>query len=251
MNTESTNDVTGAHGSSVQRMVSRRSYYQDAWVTIYNADARELLPMLGQFDAMITDPPYGVNLGKDGATSIGKTAYSMIDDTPEYVMSVCVPIIKWGIENCKRVVLTPGTRNCFKYPEPTEMGAIFNPAGAGFSRWGFTCSQPILYYGKDPKPVKMPQSFESTATCEKNGHPCPKPDKVMTWLVNRASNEGETIIDPFGGSGTTAMAAKDLRRKCVLIEIDERYCEMAAKRMAQEYLALGEAANSMIKPQSQ
>lgn len=213
-----------------------KPYYQDDWVTIYCANSLSLLPKLGKIDAMITDPPYGVNLGRDGKTKIGKTAYSMFEDTPEFVESVCVPIIKIGIEKIGRVVLTPGTRCCFKYPEPTEIGSIYFPAGAGYSRWGFTCSQPILYYGKDPKKIKSANSFESTSLAEKNEHPCAKPNKVMTWLVNRASNEGEVVVDPFGGSGTTGRACKDLSRKCILIEIEEKYCEIAARRMQQEIL---------------
>ena len=83
-----------------------------------------------------------------------------------------------------------------------------------------------------------PSSFASTALSEKNGHPCPKPVKVMTWFVNRCSRPGEIIVDPFGGSGTTARAAKDNGRKCIVIEWEEAYCEIAARQMEQESLNL-------------
>ena len=73
---------------------------------------------------------------------------------------------------------------------------------------------------------------------EKLGHPCSKPMKEWTWLLNKVSLEGETILDPFMGSGTTLRAAKDLGRKAIGIEIEERYCEIAVKRLAQEVMAL-------------
>lgn len=67
-------------------------------------------------------------------------------------------------------------------------------------------------------------------------HPSQKPYPYMTWLVNRLSEEGQIILDPFIGSGTTLRAAKDLRRKAIGIEIEEKYCEIAARRLGQEVL---------------
>ena len=69
------------------------------------------------------------------------------------------------------------------------------------------------------------------------GHPCEKPLELISWCIQQADPVA-TILDPFAGSGTTGRAAKDLGRKAVLIEREERYCEIAAKRMAQEVLAL-------------
>lgn len=202
-------------------------------VTLYLGDCREILPTLGKVDAVVTDPPYGVNLGKDGPTAIGKTAYESFVDTPENVRNVCVPVIKECIRLFGRAVLTPGNQNCFAYPQPAEIGAIFNPAGAGFSRWGFTTSQPILYYGKDPhSPSKKPQAIYSTELSEKNGHPCPKPFKLMRWLVERASLPGETVLDPFMGSGTTGVAAINLGRQFVGIELEPKYFDIACKRIS-------------------
>jgi len=201
-------------------------------VRLICGDCLEVLPTLGCFDAVVTDPPYGVGLGQAGPTSIGKTAYASFEDTPEYLRTVCVTAIKECLARGWRVVMTPGNRNCFAYPAPDEIGAIYNPAGAGFSRWGFTTSQPILYYGKDPhSPAKKPQALLSTELTEKNGHPCPKPIKLMQWLVARASLPGERVLDPFMGSGTTGVAAVKLGRKFTGIEIDESYFSIACRRI--------------------
>jgi hypothetical protein len=70
-----------------------------------------------------------------------------------------------------------------------------------------------------------------------NEHPCPKPVRLFTWLIEQPSEATHTIIDPFMGSGTTLRGAKDLGRKAIGIEIEENYCEIAAKRIAQEVLS--------------
>lgn len=223
-----------------------KPYYQDDSVTIFLGDCREIVPTLGKFDLLLTDPPYGVGLthkqhkwfNQDGE------GYESTKDSPEFIIETVIPIVKYGIENCIRTIITPGTRCMFLYPEPQDIGCIFNRAGAGRSRWGFGCFHPILYYGKCPYISKglggRPNSFEQSPAdiAEKNSHPCPKTIKMMTWLVNRGSLDGETILDPFAGSGTTGRAAKDLGRKCTMIEIEEKYCEIAAKRMSQEVLNL-------------
>ena len=69
----------------------------------------------------------------------------------------------------------------------------------------------------------------------KRQHPTQKPLKLISWCINQAG-EQKTILDPFAGSGTTGRAAKDLGRKATLIEREEKYCEIAARRMAQEVL---------------
>ena len=71
-----------------------------------------------------------------------------------------------------------------------------------------------------------------------NGHPTPKPLALMADLIALFTDPGETILDPFLGSGTTARAAKDLGRKVIGIEMEEKYCEIAAQRMSQEVMAL-------------
>lgn len=210
-------------------------YYQDSAVTIYHGDCLEIVPTLGMFNLLLTDPPYGLS----GAQT-EKNAYASYSDNSEETIEMVKHLL--SLNRWERAVFTPGQSLMFKYPEPTAIGSFFYPAGAGSCSWGFVCWQPIFYYGKDPVlqdgKGRRANSLSSTEQAEKNGHPCPKPIMAWTWLLERASRKGETILDPFGGSGTTGRAAKDLGRKAVLIEREEKYCKIAARRMGQEVLAL-------------
>jgi site-specific DNA-methyltransferase (adenine-specific) len=206
-----------------------KPYYQDSAVTLYHGDSRQILPLLGRFDLLLTDPPYGVGMD-----------YGDITDDGLLIKNVVVPLVVAALVTCDRAIITPGTRFAWLYPNPDDIGAAYFPAGNGFSSWGFRCSQPILFYGKDPHPSnrKRPNSVSITQASDECGHPCPKPFQWINWMVNRGSLEGHTVLDPFAGSGTTGRACKDLGRKCVMIEREERYCEIAARRMGQEVLNL-------------
>jgi DNA modification methylase len=116
------------------------------------------------------------------------------------------------------------------------MGVWFNPAGTSIGRWGFMLSSPILYYGKNPKnPIESGASStwakHDSVTEIKKLHPCPKPLKFITWAVYKVSFEGDVILDPFMGSGTTGVACVNIRRRFVGIEIVEKYFDIACKRI--------------------
>jgi site-specific DNA-methyltransferase (adenine-specific) len=214
-----------------------RPYYQDDFATLYHGDCREVLPQLQPVDLVLTDPPYGVRLGEK-PNVWNKGPYESTDDSPEYVIPLVIEALGLCRQKARRVVMTPGVKNMFAYPKPDHCGSFYYPSGAGCNVWGFTCWQPIFYYGKDPYGGKgsRPDSFMSTEAAEKNGHPCPKPIGQWKKLLERVSLKGETVLDPFAGSGTTLRAAKDLGIKSIGIEIEEKYCEIAAKRLSQEVL---------------
>ena len=206
--------------------------------TLYLGDCLELLPTLGEVDAVVTDPPYGVRLGDTNngkGMERGQGAYLGFEDTPDYVMAVCVPAIKQCIELYGRVVATIGNRNMFLYPKPDDMGVWYNPAGTGVGRWGFNCASPIFFYGKDPRAGKSITSSSTTSGHRGRGeiidHPCPKPIAFMEWMVNKASLSGEIILDPFMGSGTTGVASMNLGRKFIGIEIEPKYFDIACRRI--------------------
>ena len=200
-------------------------------------DCLKVMPLLGRFDAVVTDPPYGV--GYEGSkTKHGENgfAYNSFIDTPENIEAICVPAIRLAVSMARSVVFTPGNANAFKYDAPQSLGAIYYPSGANAGPWGFVCSQPLFYYGKDPYLAKAlgsrPNAFASTEAADRTvNHPCPKPLRVMEWLVKRVSLDGETILDPFMGSGTTLVACQRMGRQGTGIELDPDYFAIACKRV--------------------
>lgn len=208
--------------------------------TLYLGDCLEILPALIGYDALVSDPPYGVNGGSGtiGAAS-AKTKYNgAFDDTPGYIRDVCAPAIEAALAVAVRGAITPGgTKNCFSYPAPDDIGFLYQPAAVGLGKWGRRTGQPVLFYGTDPRAGKtiQPIHFLQTVRAEECGHPCPKPLAVMEWLVERASLGGETVLDPFMGSGTTGVACVKLGRKFIGIEIDEGYFDIACKRIKDAY----------------
>lgn len=214
-----------------------KPYFQDDAVTIYHGDCREILPQVTGYDCVLTDPPYGIDGGRGGGnTARAKGVYDPQgwEDTPLYIENVVAPIVA-SLD--VRMAITPGIRCAHLYPVPADMGCFWTPAAAGHGSWGLITFNPIYYYGKDPRKGTWPTGKQVTERPGIDGHPCPKPLKAWTWLLQKVSAEpGETVLDPFMGSGTTLRAAKDLGRKAIGIEIEERYCEIAAKRMAQGVL---------------
>jgi site-specific DNA-methyltransferase (adenine-specific) len=232
-------------------------YYERGGIVIYHGDCREILPGL-KADVGITDPPYGVGLvtktsdyrqSEHFDSGLSLMASTLYVDTPESVAALIADFMPLFLASVDRALVFSGTRMLWHYPEPAAMGSVYTPNGAGKSSWGFQCSQPILYYGKDPYLADgkgcRPNGFRTEQPNREHfDHPCPKPLSWMRWAVARASREGETILDPFLGSGTTAVAAKSLGRRCIGIEIEERYCEIAARRLQQEVLDFGAEATA-------
>ena len=209
-------------------------YYEHDGISIYHGDCIDMIPSMIA-DVLVTDPPYGVSFdGKATKHTVKKSGGYIGEDSadvgPRAVVGA-LPIVK-------RAVVFPGTRNMFLYPPPEDVGCIYCPSGAGIGRWGFACFHPILFYGKRPSNKLYPTSRESFETSEHNGHPCPKPYGWMSWLLSLAALPGETVLDPFCGSGTTLLAAKNRGLAAIGIEREEAYCEIAARRLSQEVMAL-------------
>ncbi len=215
-------------------------YYRDDAVTIYHADCRDVLPLLGKFNLLLTDPPYGIGevTGTVAKQRAHKHEYLSFDDTPENVIKSVIPPIETSLLMCQRAIITPGPKVFRHYPQSTAFGGLYSPATTSLNTWGRAHIQPILFYGRPPRiGVEIGDTgiVVTSPDCDgADGHPCPKPLGVWKRLLCLGTNEGDTVLDPFAGSGTTGRAAKDLGRKAVLIEVEEAYCEIAARRMAQE-----------------
>jgi len=225
-------------------------YYEHAGITIYHGDCREVLPCVSPGYVLITDPPYGLELGthtgakNHGAGYLGKQGYASYDDTDENLRQVVVPSVKVALAAAVRGVVFCAGGKIHAYPEPSAVAGVYMPNGVGRNSWGFQNLIFMLLYGTGAHVHTgcRPTTLVSTDGTEKNGHPCPKPIRWMTFAVWMASVTTDTVVDPFMGSGTTLVAAKQLGRRAIGIEIEERYCEIAAKRLAQEVLPLGEVA---------
>lgn len=207
--------------------------------TLYLGDCLDILPTLGKVDAVITDPPYGIGkrTGNESAKRQHKNVYTVFNDTREFVQTTVIPAVNLSLQIASRVLLTPGSKNMWLYPEPDVLGGFYQPASMGMCSWGRQTFQPILYYGKDPKAGKTIQHtcYQLTEPPSDERHPCAKPIKAWTVVVDRGSLQGETVLDPFMGSGTTGVACMNLGRKFIGIEIEEKYFDIACQRIEEAY----------------
>ncbi len=212
-------------------------YFKDEDVVIYCADCRDILPLIPDksIDLVLADPPYGIGV-----------EYGFYQDTLDNLRELIAQYLPEVRRISRVVLLTCGVLNQWFYPQPEWVLAWFIPTtNSGSSKWGFSCWQPILTYGPDPylangKGRQMDVIAINSKRLIGFKHPCSKPDDVWSLLMLRGSvNESDLILDPFLGSGTTAYCAKKLNRKCIGIEIEEKYCEIAAKRLSQSVMRLG------------
>jgi DNA modification methylase len=200
-----------------------KPYYEEDGIMIYHGDCRELIPMLPKADAIITDPPYGIGFAAQPTKwqrLAGKLPEAW-DNSPAVFASALVElspvVVLWG-GNYFPLPSSRGWLSWYKPDAPPSMGH-FELAWTNLDRVTRQISCSI-----------------SQTNAERVGHPTQKPEAVMRWTIMQAAPDAVLILDPFMGSGTTLVAAKNLGRKAIGIEIDERYCEMAAKRLAQGVL---------------
>ena len=180
-------------------------------------------------DVCLTDPPYGLG---DSATI--KNNYGDYVDTKENLAVTIDGFFPIAQSVALVVVITPGNANQRRYAPPDWTMAWFTPAGVGSGPWGFCCWQPILCYGKDPKLSKgkgrHPDAIVHTESADDVAHPCPKPTKFWSWLMDRVSEAGCLIYEPFAGSGTSHIAAEAIDRTCYGMELDPHYCDVIVQR---------------------
>lgn len=209
-----------------------KPYYEKDGIVIYNADCREILPYLPKVDLVLTDPPYNVGM-----------EYCDGDMRKDY-KAWCE---EWFSQLPRPLVFTPGTVNLALWHEieiPTWVCAWLKPNQASPNALGgFNVWEPILIYGKLGKRLGHDAWRDIIPTASRMhefDHPCPKDLPAWSGIVQRVSNIDDTILDPFMGSGTTLVAAKQLGRRAIGIEIEEKYCEIAVKRLAQDVLPFNE-----------
>lgn len=158
--------------------------------TLHLGDCLEIQPKLTGIDSIITDPPYGVELtAKREKQRNGDTSERSGEYCHEDTIGMC-------LVQASCVLVTPGTRNMHLYPIPDDVGCFYSAAGTGMGRWGFTCMQPILYYGKDPylargmsgRANSCGQTYPNDAN--EQPHLCAKPIVGRNgWWLAEASKE--------------------------------------------------------------
>jgi DNA modification methylase len=226
----------GTHPSRRREM---KPYYSEPGIDIYLGDCRNILPSVPKVDLVLTDPPYGI--GADRNLRANKQHGHAVAPSKDYGIG------KWD-----------------KIPSAETFRIVFD-ASREFIIWGgnyFGALAPSscwLVWDKDngdngyadcelawtnlDRAVRkfrhrwMGMLQENMKEKEERYHPTQKPTEVMRWCIGLAS-EPQVILDPFMGSGTTLRAAKDLGRKAIGIEIEEKYCEIAVRRLRQEVLPL-------------
>lgn len=206
--------------------------------TLYLGDCRDVFPLLHGISAIVSDPPYGINGGSGTDAKVFKKGHYEMngwEDTPGYVYETAVWVVEQAIEKGIRAAITPGRRCAFQYPNPDDIGGFWIPGNAMNGRWGFGLLDPILYYGKDPRAGKGAGTSGTVVTepAGVDGHPAAKPVSAMNWLVNKASLPGETVCDPFMGSGTTGVACYNTGRAFIGIERESKYFDLACERIDQ------------------
>lgn len=206
-------------------------------------DCLEVLPTLGPVDAVVTDPPYGIDLGvekdmRGGTHGLAKQPYASYEDTFGNFVGKVVPALNVAIEAARRAAIFTG-HHIHEQRKPDALGGIYCPAANARHCWGFKSFLPILLYGTAPNLNlgSKATALYSTETVDRReiGHPVPKPLGWMKWMVDLASLDGETVLDPFMGSGTTGVACVKLGRKFIGIEIDEGYFNIACERIRKAY----------------
>lgn len=235
-----------------------KPYFERDGIVIYHGDCRDVLPTLeaGSIDLVLTDPPYGVQYVTAWRSRTDPLVAPITGDESLDLVRECLPTIdRLLAEDRHAYVFTSAAR----IGEACEVIADFwkvknvivwdkgDAGSVGDLEAGYGVTwEGIVYANKGRRPLSGPRPrsvyrFDWSGTRDPV-HPTVKPVGVLQWLMAKSSNPGEVILDPWMGSGTTLRAAQNLGRRAIGIEIEERYCEIAARRLDQLTLFGGEAS---------
>ena len=207
-------------------------YYSHAGITIYHGDCRDILPHVTA-DVVVTDPPYG--MGWDGRISRGPNGTGSVGPTKNWGTSIAgddrpfdpspfmgfADTVLWGFNH---------------FPDKLRRGSALVWIKRYDDGFGSFLSDAEIAWCSRGHGVYCKRDVTLQGESRTRLHPTQKPVAIMRWCFDFVGDG--TILDPFMGSGTTLVAAKQLGRKAIGIEIEERYCEIAVKRLAQEVLPL-------------
>jgi site-specific DNA-methyltransferase (adenine-specific) len=210
-----------------------KPYYEHAGITIYNSDCREILPLLPKVDLVLTDPPYGIDYQSSRRTDKTQRKDKIQGDKafPLWIfeeLKYNIALFVWMRWDNLSIVPVPKSfivwnKGCH------SMGDLQHEFGRQWEGCAF-------YPGEQHRFIYRPIDIINAAKIppEQLKHPNEKPVGALLPLM--LSHYSDTILDPFMGSGTTLVAAKQLGRKAIGIELEEKYCAIAVKRLGQEVL---------------
>jgi DNA modification methylase len=213
-----------------------KPYYEEPGITIYHGDCRDILPSLPKVDLVLTDPPYGIfkNSDSDGMMFGKPTIYSVDKTTTEWDKKPSKELLILVKDFAKYHCIWGG--NYFADELGSSKGCLVwdkmtgdNTYADGELAWTNLSGTMRIFHHQ------WCGAFKDSERRMRAMHPTQKPVQLMQWCILLV-DDIQTILDPFMGSGTTLRAAKDLGRKAIGIEIEEKYCEIAVKRLAQEVL---------------
>lgn len=254
-----------------------KPYYQDDFVTIYHGDAQMVLLDLDDVACVVTSPPYntlgtrisknagGLHNGNKWLAKVVDEGYA--DDMDEHAYGAWLAGIADSLYGACRSGGSFFFNHKIRYRDRVPIHPLDLVRSFGDWRlrqeivWDrrramalnarmFAPSDERIYWMVKPgadftwNQDQLAMSVWPIVPDNDPGgkHPCPYPVAIPTRCIAATTNPGDAVLDPFMGSGTTLRAAKDLGRKAIGIEIEERYCEIAAQRMGQEVLDLESAA---------
>ena len=220
-----------------------KPYYQDEWVTIYHGDCREILPQLPKVDLVLTDPPYFLPntqfRPEMRMASRMWSNFSFAQVAFEQYLKLILAIAKEDFEfylftdEVSYPVVYPLLYSSFYQTKAIvwDKGSI----GLG-GKWRRQFE--FILYSHRGNPDKS-GSHSDIIKCkrgENKEHPYEKPVELLRAILELSMPD--LTVDPFMGVGSTLVASKSLNRKCIGIEIEEKYCEIAAKRYSQGVMEL-------------
>lgn len=233
-------------------------YYEQSGITIYHGNCRDVLGALYEdmrlahqaFDLLCTDPPYGIgeaagaNRSRSksfGGKSNGLSHEGRVVEATDYGVSAWDDepqdeALAFARTLCKHQIIFGG--NYYQLP-PSSCWLVWDKdnGASDFS----DCELAWTNLKKAVRKITYRWNGmlqQPGRAKEKRVHPTQKPEPVMVWALQHAPADVRTVLDPFMGSGTTLVAAKRLGKRATGIELDERYCEMAAERLSQEALPM-------------
>lgn len=208
-----------------------KPYYEHAGITIYHGDSREIVPQLPSVEIVITDPPYSSGRAESEFAATGNIAVALhLASEKAKTMAVFGTSSGRGIEFLRSSIRSlPHCRVLVWHRR------YVNSLAAGPWRWDLVF---IHMFGRAafgrPEQSSLIETDGTQALAIELGHRAPVPTEVMSFVYKPYAPG--IVLDPFCGSGSTLLTARMFDASAIGIEIEERYCEIAAKRLSQEVL---------------